>query len=754
MSDSDEFELVRSNHSTDWHVEFANPLVRNAWNEPVVVRRSLGTVDREEAEGLAQQLMYLLEEEGLETEEGRSRVTEAYDGVVVDAAFADARDTTGPESRRSEVLPLPSASDGYTRVMFVGTTGAGKTTLLRNLIGSDHHTDKFPSTSTGRCTTANIEIITGRDDYQAAVTFLSENEVRGSIEECLMEAGKVAADGGSAGEIAESLLDSPDQTFRLKYVVGEWDETTNDDEGGGFFDGGLEESSETSELSEIEQQELQEKLEGFVGEIEGLADEAVAAVESDPEMELSDEVDATRREDFEEAFESHFRRPDRFATLVNDLLDEILLRFKWLEEHAGLSWDDKGWPTAWTYQTDDRETFLERLRWFSSNYKPRYGRLLTPVVEGMRVQGPFQSEFTGEERQVVFVDGRGLGHVASDAGSVSTEITSKFSEVDVILLVDNAEQPMQRNPLEAIRSVAVSGHSDKLGLAFTHFDNVTGDNLPTLEDRANHVLSAAKQALDDLSDEQNVSSVSVERLSDTLKERTFMLGWLDQAYSKIPRTRLVQREVRRMFDWFDSKESETDLVQSTPIYDFNELAEAVHEGQGEFINHWRGILGLDDDSPAEEEHWARIKALNRRIAEHRNNYEYDELKPLADLISRVVTSVSTFLEEPVEVQGYGVGEAKQEQAIESVRKSVHTQLHEMFKERIIMDPHDEWTEAFNFSGTGSTFERADKIEEIFEGGAPYYERAERPAVDMLPEELLEAVKSAVREGGGEFTDQD
>ena len=51
---------------------------------------------------------------------------------------------------RNNEIPLPggnNSSDGYSRVLFVGTTGAGKTTIVRQLLGTDPDTERFPSIS-------------------------------------------------------------------------------------------------------------------------------------------------------------------------------------------------------------------------------------------------------------------------------------------------------------------------------------------------------------------------------------------------------------------------------------------------------------------------------------------------------------------------------------------------------------------------------------------------------------------------------
>jgi hypothetical protein len=85
------------------------------------------------------------------------------------------------------------------------------------------------------------------------------------------------------------------------------------------------------------------------------------------------------------------------------------------------------------------------------------------------------------------LDGQGLGHTASTAASISTRITQRFSAVDMILLVDNAQQPMQAAPLALLRAVGSAGYANKLAVTFTHFDQVKGANLGTFEQRRDHV---------------------------------------------------------------------------------------------------------------------------------------------------------------------------------------------------------------------------------------------------------------------------
>ena len=90
----------------------------------------------------------------------------------------------------------------------------------------------------------------------------------------------------------------------------------------------------------------------------------------------------------------------------------------------------------------------------------------TPIVDGIRVRGPIFPTFTASRPKLVLLDGQGLGHTPDSSASVTTTITRRFADVDVLLLVESAQQPMQAAPLSVLRAAAASGHEKKLAIAF------------------------------------------------------------------------------------------------------------------------------------------------------------------------------------------------------------------------------------------------------------------------------------------------
>src|ERR1022692_3247790 len=122
--------------------------------------------------------------------------------------------------------------------------------------------------------------------------------------------------------------------------------------------------------------------------------------------------------------------------------------------------------------------------------------------------------------------------VPDSSSSVTTHVTRRFAQVDVILLVDNAQQPMQAAPLSVLRAVASSGHHRKLAIAFTHFDQIKGQNFQKFADKRSHVMASVLNALSSLRAVLGVAVVNA--IEHGIDSRCFMLGGVDRQLAKLP----------------------------------------------------------------------------------------------------------------------------------------------------------------------------------------------------------------------------
>lgn len=732
-------------------VSFRHPLKLDSKGKPgLKMRRGLGTDDKVKAESLVAQLNQLLQDEAWWTIAKLQKAQQTFDSRIVDA-FYDGIQAGMVDSfvTRNSIIPLPGKEQGYARALFVGTTGAGKTSLLRHLIGSDPDLDRFPSTSTAKTTVSDIEVIPAEGEYRAVVTFFSETVIQANIEDCILNACAAVWDKLPEDKVADRFLHHPDQRFRLSYLLGSWRKNLPVEPAADEWDFGGNDnvtmtavsSDETMSTADVEV--LQTQLVDYVSRITKLA-VAKSKVISD---ELSLDSHMTTAEDREaalELFQEELFLDEQFNQIVHDVIDEARRRFDFLSDgELKYRSPSSKWPLMWTYSTNDRTEFLKQVRWFSSNFAPSFGKLLTPLVDGIRVMGPLFPTFSDHQAKVVLLDGQGLGHTPDSSTSVTTRITSRFAEVDVILLVDNAEQPIQAAAQSVLRAVASSGNYSKLLIAFTHFDQVKGLNLPTFAEKRAHVLASVHNYLAKL--KAVLSTPIVAAMERTIDNQSFMLGALDGPSTKLPLG--VRAQLNQLIELTENSVEPLPVPDAKPHYNASGLGFAVQRAADSFQKTWLARLGLAAGATLPAEHWSRIKALSRAIS-NETSVEYDSLRPVADLVGHITEEVTNFLDNPIGWSRAPNDTDEVQQAIAPIRRLVFDRLHQLVLRRLIDEHLQEWRDSFGQKGKGSAVRRAIGIRGIYECAAPVPGTVNTtPALELL-REVHELVRNAVIENGG------
>ena len=679
----------------------------------------------------------------------RPRAEQRFSNEVVRAFYEpmESPAAADPTAIREGEMPLPDAGDGYSRILFIGTTGTGKTSLLRHLIGSDPKADRFPSTSANKTTIADIEVITSPGDYEAVVTFFPRRQIRTYIAESVLEACKTAWGDGSDDRVVHDLLNHKEQRFRLSYLLGDWAASTQTLDEGDWGEATEDEASEdepdpgslpTTEERLATQRDLETYLKA-VRDLASSADSQLSHALGEPlKKQSGDDHDATISLLLE-----RIEKSSRFAELTETIFDRVLSCFEYLRE--GSLTKRGGWPEKWTFSVSSRDGFLRQIRWFSSNHSNAWGRLLTPLVQGIRVKGPLAPDFADEIPKLVLIDGEGLGHTPESVVNISTHYTSRYRSVDVILLVDNAKQPMQAAPLSVLRSVATSGHQEKLAIAFTHFDAVKGDNLRGFRAKQDHVVGSVKSALSSLRDA--IGDV-VSGLDRRIDQRCFMLGWLDQPTTRIPAG--AQKQLAGLVGCFEEAIAPPPPLEARPLYALDGLSFAVQSAAGDFHSLWDARLGYRHRDGVSQEHWARIKALTRRITLRMDNYEYRHLMPVAELIGRFQEAISRFLDAPARWDPPATGRDEASTAINRIRTEVNTALHSFAMERIVERYMAKWEQAYRYAGRGSSRERAQDLRNIYGEAAPIPGVELSEAASAFLGEVRLLVRRAIDAGGGDL----
>jgi GTPase Era involved in 16S rRNA processing len=699
-----------------WCLHYYHPVACDANGKAKRVHRGLGTTNESEAQELVAQVNALIEDPGMHNPSSRERAAIKYKSTAVAAFFVPMQpESYDPWGIRDDEIQLPGgkdANDGYARVQFVGTTGAGKTTVVRQLLGTDPIKERFPLTSTAKATTADMEIVLCAGDFQAVVVFVPRDQVRQYIAECLQAAVVSVLEDAPDRDVIRRFQEHNDQRFRLKYILGDLlslraasqDRPDEDDETDEITD------ASASLMSQDQKGELRSTLEGYLSGIRQLA-EASKTQRMVYAKELGLEVNTASREDQEvlqEFVEDWLSDSEEFHEMVDAILEDVESRFKNLE-HGDIEWGKDNWPIKWTvkFKSDKRTEFLSIVNRFSSNYAANFGRLLTPLVEGVRVAGPFLPNWHKDgQPKLVLLDGQGIGHTADSSSSLSTSITRRFRLADAIVLVDNAAQPMQAAPCAVLQSIVESGHESKLIVAFTHFDEVKGDNLAGRKARRDHVLSSFENAVHAVRKVfGREAEVALRRMNP---ERIFFLAGIDARLDLTASgdIKFSVTELRRLVIGIAGMipaAIPTAPITYTPFYDSANLARAVQTATQSFQSHEASVIRT--------EHWTRVRALTKYLGLFPDKDGYDTLMPVASLRAQLLKALYKFLSEPVAWQPSGPEADSKERAlvIARIRQEIETRLFDLARKRIKEERRKEWIAASSLRGRGSGLARKGDV---------------------------------------------
>ena len=749
--------LSQSQGRSGYSIIFRHPARRDdTTGKPGIrVRRGLGTRDPTEAERLKEELNQLLADPKYHDIAAQEDARQRFDARIVDIFF----DKMVPEgtdfpSFRDNAIPLPQGgqSDGYRHVLFLGTTGAGKTTLVRQLIGTDPKTERFPSTSTSKTTIHDTEIVLDDGPWRAVVTFVPSDEVRGYLYECISKSVLEATRNSDNSAVLQRLLEHVDQRFRFNYILGNGPPSPTisdfeDDQDGPENDGAQVLGDESDEIDLSATNVLLMQSVARIRELaRNIGDDLRA------ELDTKDEEDERVVDEiFEEELDNLLRGNETFHEIADELMDEIEKRFNLLPQ-GRVTKTRQGWPLAWQGEWPDgeRDCFLESISRFSSNYALLYGRLLTPLVNGVRVAGPFSPPWTnGLHPKLVLLDGEGLGHTVESSASVSTSISRRIEASDAVLLVDNAMQPIQAAPQAAIREVVASGNGRKLILAFTHFDEIKGDNLPDASAKARHVLASAENFLAAFG--EDLGTHAERMLRQRIQSARFFLAGLHEPISADSSDgKRTLQQLRKLLKAIDDVMERPHPTEVRPVYDRANLTLAIYGATHAFRDAWRGRLGIDFKPGFVKEHWTRIKALTRRLASMGKD-EYDSLKPVANLRRELMAQLYPFIQNPLSWNGTDVSDDDKQGKFDALADALSRNLLDLSTRRIWRERINEWERAYYKFGRGSTFVRAGIIEnDIHDIAAPIPGVTPSPDRNQFLREVIGAFEAAADEAGAEL----
>jgi len=293
--------------------------------------------------------------------------------------------------------------------------------------------------------------------------------------------------------------------------------------------------------------------------------------------------------------------------------------------------------------------------------------------------------------------------------------------------------------------VGSAGFANKLAVAFTHFDQVKGANLGSFEQRRAHVVASIRNAVASLRD--SIGAGVAGALDRQFERKSVFLGGLDKATSKLPSG--FKRELGKLIEMMARSMDRDGDIECVPIYELKGLEIAMRDAIDAFRNPWRARLGIQYHDGVYKEHWTRIKALSRRLANGWSD-EYDDLTPIADFLSCLQQEASKWLDRPADWNPVPRNDDEREAALDRIRQEVFSRMFELVTRRLKDEQVTNWRQAYDYVGRGSATRRANLIDEIHHSAAPHMSAAMAEDARAFLANLYVILQDAIAVAGGQI----
>ncbi len=687
-------------------VEYRHPGVPDRHGYGRKVTRGLKTRDQNDAEVVLADLNKILADKNLHELGARKLASARFHAKAVEVFYdVYAREDVGAK-RRERLIPLEASDRTAPVVALVGNTSVGKTTLLRHILGTDPISERFPATSGNRTTLFPFEVVIEDGKFRAAVSFRSETETEQALQQMVLKAVMKALDQASDDIIIRELFEPTEDGLRLKYLSG------------------VPKLGGQNSVDQLAQQWLTR-----VRQIAEAASVAVASVLQDGLDASQDNASAMR-----ELIEDEAEESEGLAELVGLMIEELRDRSE-IEVPGNISRTATGWPSAWKFEASasEREQFIKEIKRFTGNTREEFGKLLTPLVNGVRVAGPFFAS-TGGRRPLVLCDTVGFGHHADTASDLHEAYTALCDRADCILIVESAKTSFSSNSLhQVLEAAATTGHVKKLAFAFTHMDALTGDDVLDDTELQEKALLGLRSAIDEHVAKKLSREAARQLMNYLTADNLFFFASLN-----VPGDTSSDAELARLSKHFSAAKPVVPSDAAFPEYDFKFFVPFIITAITNFRTRWSALLGVQSPSVLAPLPWQSVKAVARRNAQNlSDDYPY---RPVAALHAVLRQEIAKFLDAPLGWPGHAPSEDEKQSVIDLIKAELNRPLLRLSVRTLRTVPQAQWIMAWEFRGPNSTIRRRGAVETLFAQHLPYFRMDNAIAIAFINE-----VESLVRE---------
>lgn len=679
-------------------VEFRHPGVLDRQGYGRKVTRGLKTRDKPEADTILTDLNQILADASLHEFSARNLAAAQFHPKAVEAFYGVYTREDAGVARREQLIPLERPECGVPTIGLVGNTSVGKTSLLRRILGTVN--ERFPAISGNRTTLFPCEFLVEDGQFRAAISFRSETETELALQQMGLKAVMRALDGADDELVIRELFEPIEDGLRLKYLLG------------------IPKLSGDAPVDQLARRWVERaRL------IASAASREITSEIREGSEKVPENAGAVR-----ERIEDEAEGSDGLAELVSEIVEELRERSE-VQVPGQIARTATGWPISWKFDASsiERERFIKEVKRFTGNQREDFGILLTPLVNGARIAGPFFSG-TNSRRPLVLNDTVGFGHYADTASDLNEAYAELCDRVDCILVVESAKTSFSSNSLhQVLEATVTTGHVSKLAVAFTHMDALDGDDVSDETEAREKALVGLRSAVDQHV-AKKLSRDAARQLSNHLAgENVFYFGSLNIADDTTSNS-----ELERLRKHFSAKKAATPFVTALPEYEFKFFVPFVIAAIDNFRNRWSSLLGVRSNSVFDPLPWQSVKAVARRNADTSINDDYP-YRPVASLNTALRQEIAKFLDSPLNWQGQAPSDEEKQTIIDVIKAELSLPLLRLCTRTLRTVPRPQWITAWEFRGPNSTIRRRSTIEGLFGQHLPYFRLDNAIAVSFINE---------------------
>lgn len=637
-------------------------------------------------------------------------------------------------------------------ILLKGAFGSGKSTVIKKGIGILDEID-IPVTDEGRTTSYEIEYIFTHNKKKSFIVLFSKyNDIYSKFEECFYRAENKYLDiyfqnneldeNDIKSKVIESFYTDPQNLFKIFYTIGKYYSQDNL----------IKRYKDKYEDKMIELKEQLNFWENIYNNIKEMLDETI--------RNQGIIADGKDYEIIKQLISDEIKKTDKIDGLVNECISYTDSKVKQIcaeLEDNGLGeviFDENDDAIGFYCQNYEFDMIEEYLRIFTSTNAKYFSKLLTPLVDRIRIEVPFNLEAYGvnelEEYTIIMRDTIGTAH-QNELSTDSIEGSSKtnYEEFDLVIAVDNARRPMDTTIINILRELINNTINEKIIIAYTHYDEFS---------KKDHEDEYSKQL--DLESIQEAAINSIDkRYYSTLKESTIILKNLifTKKYEN-------EKSIKDFFNLIINK--------YRSLYDFKAIKPNNPEKQ--LLVYSQPKLGIIYENlqqkyiEIQKERYLKrypqykvTEALTRRLMQGRTYYiGAESLKPIDDFVKVFMEQIKEYIFSPIEINF--TPKCTIDNHVSKVedwlKEKISSKIKQVAEMVFINWQNDSkvgsWREAYLYSSVGSDSKRRNKIIDVFTEYLP--EAAldnSKPYADFWLEKISEIIIVSLNEMKNEIMEE-